>query len=173
MSEDNSQEVVREPRVLRWISTVEHSLGAILITVIALLVFIQAIQRYLPVSGWVWSGELARYCMVAVTFIMCGYLLGQGQHITIEVIDRYLSGRAQRWVKRFASAVVLLICLAFVREGWALVAETTGQVSAALQMPMTYLYIFPLVGFVLAALRAVWALFAPIMTGSTPEGELA
>ncbi|TFD60559.1 TRAP transporter small permease [Cryobacterium sp. Hh7] len=172
MSEDTPQEAVRQPRVLRSISAVEHTIGAILITVIALLVFAQALQRYLPVSGWVWSGELARYSMVGVTFIMCGYLMGQGQHITIQVIDRYVSGRAQRWIKRFANAVVLLICLAFIREGWALVTETSGQVSAALQMPMTYLYAFPLIGFVLAALRAVWALIVPGSEADSTEADL-
>ena len=173
MSEDTSPPATaRQPRMLRWISAVEHSLGAILITVIALLVFIQALQRYLPVSGWVWSGELARYSMVAVTFIMCGYLMGQGQHITIEVIDRFVSLRARRWVKRFTNAVVLLICLAFIREGWALVSETSGQVSAALQMPMTYLYAFPLIGFVLAGLRAAWAIIVPESEADNTEADL-
>jgi len=178
MSEDTSPAETpagvsgREPRVLRWISAVEHSLGAILITIIALLVFTQAVQRYLPVSGWVWSGELARYSMVAVTFIMCGYLLGQGQHITIQVIDRYITPGARRWVKRFASVVVLLICLAFVREGWALVTETSGQVSAAMQMPMTYLYAFPLIGFVLAGLRAAWAIIVPESEADSTEADL-
>ncbi len=170
---------VREPRFLRWISAVEHSIGAVLITVIALLVFSQALQRYLPMSTWVGSGELARYAMVAVTFIMCGYLMGQGQHITIQVIDRYISGRAQLWVKRFASAVVLIICIAFAREGFALVGETSGQLSPALQMPLTFLYIFPLLGFVLAGLRAAWALFAPAVSATetspapAPEGQPA
>jgi TRAP-type C4-dicarboxylate transport system permease small subunit len=172
MSEDTPREAVRQPRVLRWISAVEHSIGAILISVIALLVFTQALQRYLPVSGWVWSGELARYSMVAVTFIMCGYLMGQGQHITIEVIDRFVSGRARRWVKRFANVVVLLICFAFIREGWALVTETNGQVSAALQMPMTYLYAFPLIGFVLAGLRAAWAIIVPESEADSTEADL-
>ncbi|WP_104191567.1 TRAP transporter small permease [Cryobacterium sp. Y82] len=172
MSEDTPQEAVRQPRVLRWISAVEHSIGAILISVIALLVFAQALQRYLPVSGWVWSGELARYSMVAVTFIMCGYLMGQGQHITIEVIDRFVYRRARRWVKRFANVVVLLICLAFIREGWALVTETSGQVSAAMQMPMTYLYAFPLVGFALAGLRAAWAIIVPESEADSTEADL-
>lgn len=164
-------DAVREPRILRWISAVEHSIGAVLITVIALLVLSQAVQRYLPMSTWVGSGELARYAMVAVTFIMCGYLMGQGQHITIQVIDRYISGRAQVWVKRFASAVVLVICIAFAREGFALVSETSGQLSPALQMPLTVLYIFPLVGFVLAGLRAAWALIAPTATTPAPAPE--
>lgn len=168
---------VREPRFLRWISTVEHSIGAVLITVIALLVFSQAIQRYLPMSTWVGSGELARYAMVAVTFIMCGYLMGQGQHITIKVIDRYLSGRAQVWVTRFASAVVLIICIAFAREGLALVSETSGQLSPALQMPLTFLYVFPLIGFILAGLRAAWSIVIPLTetapVAAAPEGELA
>ena len=172
MSEDTPRETVRQPRVLRWISAVEHSIGAILISVIALLVFTQALQRYLPVSGWVWSGELARYSMVAVTFIMCGYLMGQGQHITIEVIDRFVSRSARRWVKRFANVVVLLICLAFIREGWALVTETSGQVSAALQMPVTYLYAFPLIGFVLAGLRAAWAIVVPESEADSTEADL-
>lgn len=151
----------REPALFRVLSAVEMTVGCALIVIIFVTVFLQAAQRYLPVDGWVGLGELAQYSLAGLTFIMCGYLMGKGRHITIEVIDQFVSRRIRGWVKALANALVTVICVGFIVEGFALVTESSGQVSPAMRMPMNFLYVLPLIGFTLTALRAVWAIFVP------------
>ena len=64
----------------------------------------QAAQRYLPIDGWPWSGELARFCLVWLTFVLAGVLVTTDSHISIEMIDlvpgaagRRGPGRSSRW----------------------------------------------------------------------------
>ena len=62
------------PPRTRWspwvtlVTRVELAIAAAALTTMFVLVLIQAAQRYLPVEGWAWTGELARFCLVWLTF---------------------------------------------------------------------------------------------------------
>lgn len=149
----------RLTRVLRWVSFGEQVVASIALTLIFALVLIQAVQRYLPVAGWAWTSELAVYALVWLTFSMAGYLMGRGEHITLQVIDSVTSPRVLGAVKVFANVIVAVIAVSFCAEGYQLVT-TEAAVSPAMQMPLMWLYVIPLVGFALTAVRAVLALLA-------------
>ncbi|SDD78337.1 TRAP transporter small permease [Glycomyces harbinensis] len=151
----------REPRILRWISALELAIGCLALAVIFVLVLVQAAQRYLPVGGWPWTGELARYSLAWLTFIMLGYLAGQGQHIAVEAIDTLRWKGVVRAVRIFAHVVVAAIALGFAAACFDLVANDTGQVSPALEMPMVWLYVIPLVGFAFTAMKSIALIFLP------------
>lgn len=152
-----------EHAFFRWVSYGEQLVGACALLVIFVLVFIQALQRYLPVSGWLWTGELSQFCLVWLTFSVTGYLLGRGQHITLQVVDVIRAAWLLRWIKAFANAVVAVVAAGFVLEGYSLVTEH-GQVSPALQMPMSWLYVIPLLGFALTAIRGMLGIVVPSVT---------
>jgi TRAP-type C4-dicarboxylate transport system permease small subunit len=164
--EPDSRERRRHP-VLRYVEVAEQIIGALALLIIFVLVLTQALQRYLPVTGWAWTGELAQYCLVWMTFSLVGYLFGRGEHITLQLVDNLSSATARRLVQAFACLAVAVISVGFVIEGWALVSDDSGQVSPALQMPLVWLYWIPLVGFALAAIRAVLGIFLP-WVASTP-----
>jgi len=145
---------------LRWVAAAETFVAGAAVLLIFALVLIQAGQRYLPVTGWAWTGELAEYCLVWLTFSIVGYLFGNGQHITLQVVDNLRSTRVQKAVRVFADAMVALIAIGFAAEAYDLVS-TSRQVSPAMRMPIAWLYVIPLAGFVLTAVRAVLAIFAP------------
>jgi TRAP-type C4-dicarboxylate transport system permease small subunit len=151
----------REPRVLRWLSAVELTIGCLALATILVLVLIQAAQRYLPVSGWPWTGELARYCLAWLTFIMLGYLAGQGRHIAVEAVDTLKWKGLVRAVRVFSHLAVAAIALGFAAACYDLVGNDNGQVSPALGLPMVLLYVIPLIGFASTAVRSVAAIFLP------------
>lgn len=159
--------------VLRWIAVVEKLVAAGALLTIFLLVLTQAAQRYLPLSGWAWTGELARYCLVWLTFSMVGYLMGRDDHITLQVVDTLGSRAVRRGVHVFAHLAVAVICVGFVAEGINLVSSDSGQVSPALRMPLVFLYVIPTVGFALTAVRAVGAIFqAPHIEHRAPADHV-
>ena len=78
---------------MRWLGLAEQAVGVALMVVILALVLLQVAQRYLP-GGWAWTGEIARFAMVWVAFVMSGYLLAHDQHVAIKVVDYFLPTRA-------------------------------------------------------------------------------
>ena len=58
----------RLARVGRVITGIEIGLAAAVTVLMFALVLLQAAQRYLPIEGWTWTGELARFCLVWLTF---------------------------------------------------------------------------------------------------------
>jgi TRAP-type C4-dicarboxylate transport system permease small subunit len=147
-------------RVLRGVEIVEGTVGALLLAAILVLIMAQVIVRFSPFSGWVWTGELARFSLVWLTFILAGYLLGRDQHISLDIVDHILPARGRRVVEIVSHLVVAAVCAAFVYEGVGLIEAQSGIRSSAAKIPNSLLYAVPTIGFALTAVRALIGPFA-------------
>lgn len=142
-------------RLLRAIGFAEQAIGTSLIVVILVLVLIQVGQRYIHTfGGWPWTGEIARLSLVWCTFILAGYLMAQDRHITIKAIDFVVQGRALEAVKLLAHVIVLVTCLSMGYATYRLIADDIGQRTPAAGWPLVWVYVLPLIGFLLTAVRA-------------------
>lgn len=159
-------ETSRTPKVLRWLSSAEAALGGLLVALLFALVLTQAVQRYLPAGGWVWTGELARFSLVWLTFAMAGYLMARDGHVTLKLVDHVAKGALSRLVGIFANVMVAIICLNLAYEAFDLVIQPAVQTTPALGIPVNALYVLPLAGLLLTTLRSVVAVFRP-----APEGD--
>lgn len=151
----------RPGRVLRALSFAEVATAGLLLALIGGLMLLQAVQRHLPGGGWVWTGELARFAFVWLTFAMAGHLMARDGHVALKVIDIVAGPRLLRAVGAFANATVAIVCLNLLYEAWVLVTSGDAQTSPALGMPMRLFYVVPLIGLALTAVRAVVAVFRP------------
>ncbi len=134
---------------------VELGLGAAALVLMLGLVLIQAAQRYLPVEGWAGTGELARFCLVWLTFTVAGALVTSDSHIALQVADMLPRPGLVRAVRVFAALAVAVIGAGFAVEAWDLVLSQGRIRSPALGMPLNLLYVLPLLGFVSTAVRGV------------------
>lgn len=75
---------------------IEVSIAGLAAALIFVLVLVQAGQRYLPIDGWTWTGELARYGLVWVTFTAAGVLVTRDGHIALQLVDNLKSQVAVR-----------------------------------------------------------------------------
>jgi TRAP-type C4-dicarboxylate transport system permease small subunit len=141
--------------ILKAVGLAEQAIGASFIVVILILVLIQVASRYSPLGGWSWTGEIARLALVWCTFILAGYLMGQDRHITIKVVDFVLAGRSLGVVKLMSHLVVAATCLGMCYASYRLIADDIGQRTPAAEIPITWVYVIPMIGFFLTALRAV------------------
>jgi TRAP-type transport system small permease protein len=137
--------------VATWI---ELGIAALATTVIFVLVLVQAAQRYLPIEGWAWTGELSKYCLVWLTFTAAGVLVTKDAHISLQLVDAIKNPLVTRIVRTFACLVVAVVGYGFAEEAWALVSSQGPLRSPAMQMPMSWLYVLPLLGFVSTTVRA-------------------
>lgn len=141
-------------RVVRVVTAIEMSLAGAALTLIFVLVLIQAAQRYLPFDGWAWTGELARFSLVWLTFVAAGVLVTRDGHVALQVVDAIPSPQVVRGIHVLANVLVAAIALLFVRECWTLYSESGNLRSPAMRMPMGWHYLLPLLGFLSTAVRA-------------------
>jgi TRAP-type C4-dicarboxylate transport system permease small subunit len=159
---DEGAPVYRGPlgKILRAVELVEGAVGALLLLAILALVMVQITVRFSALGGWAWTGELARFSLVWLTFVMAGYLLGRDQHISFDIIDYVLPERALSVVKIASYVIVAVICAAFVYEGVGLMDAQSFIRSSAAEIPMSFVYLIPTVGFALTGVRALIGIFA-------------
>ena len=141
------------------------------VLLIFFLVLVQAGQRYLPFEGWSWTGELARFCLVWLTFAVAGVLVTTDSHIAIELVDGIRNPLVVRVVRVVACLVVALIGAALAVEAWVLVFDQPPIKSPAMRMPMSWLYVPLLLGFVSTTVRALVAALTFAVVG-VPEREV-
>jgi len=142
-------------RAARIITVIELAIGAIAVLMILVLVFYQALQRYLPFESLAWTGELARFALLWATFAAMGILVTSNGHISLELADSIRNPMIVRIIQVFALMVVAAAGTGLSLEAWALI-ETQGIVkSPVLRLPMSWVYIPVLIGTVSTTIRAL------------------
>jgi TRAP-type transport system small permease protein len=144
-------------RVARVLTAVELTIGVAALLMIFGLVLLQAGQRYLPIDGWPWTGELARFCLVWLTFVVAGVLVTTDSHIAIEMIDLVPGDLLRRVVRVVSCLIVALIGVGLCAEAWELVQTQDLLKSPAMRMPMSWFYAISLIGFVSVVVRSLIA----------------
>lgn len=157
--------------MVRVVTAIELAIGVAALLLIFFLVLAQAGQRYLPIDGWPWTGELARFALVWLTFVVAGVLVSSDSHISIQVIDVVSSPRLRRTVRVISSLVVAAVGVALTAEAWELIQSQGVLKSPALRMPMSWLYAISMIGFVSTVVRSTVAAARYAVVGA-PEPDL-
>lgn len=144
-------------RTGRALTAVELAIGIAALLLIFGLVLLQAAQRYLPIDGWPWTGELARFCLVWLTFVVAGVLVTTDSHIAIEMIDLVRGDLLRRVVRVLSCLIVAVIGVGLCREAWELMQTQDILKSPAMRMPMSWLYAVSMIGFVSVVIRSLIA----------------
>lgn len=153
---------------LRGIELIELTFGGVLILAIVGLVMLQVLSRVTPLDNQVWTGELARFSLLWLSFGLTGYLLGRDEHIALDVVDHVLPSLGQRLVKAFSLLVVAATAVMFGYEGFDLFTAGSPIKSPATGIPQAWIYFVPMVGMALTLLRALIEIVFP----SSHEGQI-
>lgn len=141
-------------RLARTITRIEIGIGAVALIAILVMVFLQALQRYLPGDGIAWTGELARFSLIWLTFAAAGVLVTTNGHIALELVDAAPNRNVVRWVQVFALVIVAATGAGLIVEAFALI-DTQGIIkSPVLRVPMSVVYIPVLIGVLSTTIRA-------------------
>ncbi|SFB49191.1 TRAP-type C4-dicarboxylate transport system, small permease component [Nocardioides alpinus] len=153
---------------MRVLTRVELVLATAALLIIFVLVLLQAGQRYLPIDGWPWTGELARFSLVWLTFLVAGVLVTTDSHISIEMIDMVPGDRLRRLVRVVSCLIVAAIGVGLCAEAWELMQTQGILKSPAMRMPMSWLYGISIIGFVSVVVRSLVAALTYAVLG-VPE----
>jgi len=128
---------------LKWITIVS--------TMVMLFVtFIQVFSRYVLQSSLTFSEELVRYLFVYVVFFGTAFVAKENGHIVVEVITTKLKGKMAKYTKIAGYGTLILFITILFYQGCRMVILTYHQLSPALQIPMSYVYLaIPISSFVM------------------------
>ena len=90
-----------------WVERLINAIcvGAITIQVIAILIMVfgRYFFSYVPMG----TEELALFCMVWFSLLSISLSVRDDTHVKMEIVDKFLPGKAVRWIKVFSGMVVM------------------------------------------------------------------
>jgi TRAP-type C4-dicarboxylate transport system permease small subunit len=122
----------------------------ILFIVLVSTVFLQVVARYVFNSPPSWTEELARYCQVWIIILASSICIRKGSHLAVD----YLSHKFPPYLSRFIKVLISILMSVYVAVvtvfGVRLMLVGHYQLSPAMQINMSYIYvIFPLGGLLM------------------------
>ena len=174
-------------QLLKWIEKVETAIVTATLIGMTVAVFLQVFFRStgnldftmedwgLPpdgvvrtITGWIymtslsvltWSEEVARYFMVWTVFVGAALGARHGVHVGIEAVVNLFPAKVTRIMYLVAGAFSVIFCLMLCVYGSIVVDSIAGsdQVSPAMEIPMTWVYLAAPVGGMLMAVHFLQA----------------
>ena len=140
-------------RLVAWLCMgIVYVMLALLVTQVGMRYFLGA-----PPS---WTEQAAIILFTWLVLLYASVGLREGFHVAIETVPPTWP-RLRAWADRLVAALALVFGWVTLTAGLAYVARTTGQLTAALQLPIEVLYLAVPVSGGLFVIHAVAVLFAP------------
>lgn len=147
---------------LKWKSQIDRTIAFALVGLMALMVVNvtwQVVSRYVFQNPSSFTDELARYMLIWVGMLGAAYVAGKDQHLAIDIVLSKITGSQVRNTKILIHLFVLLFALAAMVIGGSnlvYITFTLGQTSAALKIPLAYVYaIIPFSGLLVIYYQAL------------------
>jgi C4-dicarboxylate transporter DctQ subunit len=137
-----------------WLSALEGWSLIALVSLMVGLAFAQVVLRNILRLGLPWADIVLRHMVLWAGFLGASLATRQGRHIAIDVVSRFLSAEARRWLAAALHAVACLIAVLLARAAWAfVVAERLGQGMLLQGVPAWWGQLIIPIGFGLMAFR--------------------
>jgi len=127
--------------------------------ILAVVVFYQVFTRYVLNDAAGWTEEIARYLLIAVTFLGGAMAVRRGTHIQVDFVYRFIPHAAGRVMSTFVDAVRIGFFGYAVWLTWLLIARIGTQRMAVIELPIGLVFGAMLIGFALMfgrSLQAAW-----------------
>lgn len=136
----------------------EGVVGIALMIAILVIMGLGVFFRYVLNDSLTWSEELARYGLVYVTFLGCATAVRRRSHIRVNLLEEILPPGWARGL-RILQDLLTLGFLAYVAvKAFEILIVLGDARSAAMQLPISYVYAAIVIGFALASLRLAYNL---------------
>ena len=141
-------------KILAYLTKVENFIMIVTFTIMVIASFLQVVNRNITKFSISWFDEAATYCMIYMVLIGTEMGLRDGTQIAVTGVVDKLHGGAKIAVQILAKIVVVafsfIVCLGGVQL--MNIQIRTGQVSAALNLPMSVPYAAMVISFAMITL---------------------
>jgi TRAP-type C4-dicarboxylate transport system permease small subunit len=161
---------------------VERAVGWMLVALMSIAVLNvlwQVFTRFVLADPSRFTDELARYLLIWIGLLGAGYAVGRNMHLAIDLLPSKLTGRSRWYLNLLIEASVFTFALAVLVVGGIRLVTLTltlGQTSAALHVPLGYVYlVLPLSGLLMMffSIGAVFRHHIELHGSDAPAGKSA
>lgn len=147
-------------RIDRAVVRVEEILCCILVLIMALIIFLQIICRFLKYP-LVWSEELSRFMFIWLIYITASFVVHREKHLCVDILPLLLPAKGTLILKIIANILSMAFFLFVAYYGIEVIEKLIArpQVSAAMQINMIWGYSGPYVGAALACIHYLTLIF--------------
>ena len=128
-------------KVIRVVNRIEDGLILVLVGVIVSSVFLQVFCRYVLQAPLSWTEELARSCLIWLTFVGSSLAIRAKGHFVLEIMTSKLTGKMRVLWNLVLLGIMAVFLGVMVYTGVSMLPMLSLQVSASLQIPMSYIYL--------------------------------
>ena len=122
--------------------------------------FIQVVARYLFESSLVYSEELSRYLFVWTVFLGLPVVAKRGGHMAVTALSGRLKGAAARVMSIAAHLIGIVFMATMIIQGVEMVQRTSQQLSPAMEISMSWVYLAIPIGCLFMMLQMLSSLIA-------------
>lgn len=122
-------------------------LGSFLVALLVLMVFAvlwQVFSRYIANNPSSWTEELSRYLFIWIGILGAAYAAGQQTHLAIDILPPKLNPKNRMRLRIVINILIILFSLTVMVIGGGnlvYVNYELGQFSAALSVPLAFVYL--------------------------------
>jgi TRAP-type C4-dicarboxylate transport system permease small subunit len=152
-------------RVIKWLDKhLEETILVALLVMIACVMFLQVFMRKVLNSSLSWPEEFCRYCYVWTCFLTVAYTVRYGNMLRVTVVADLFPKTARKIIFILINVLLLVVFGVFFAYSIDVVKTLTiiGQKSTAMRLPMYLVYLCTVLGFGLASLRTIQAIYKQI-----------
>ncbi len=136
-----------------WAMAPEDWLTFALFWALAVVVFLQFFTRYILNDSLAWTEEIARYLLMALTFVGSATAARRGAHISVDFLLLALPEGARRRARMAVAALTIGFFAMLTWLCWQVAAAMRFQPMVVVDWPLSYVYWAILAGIVLTTLR--------------------
>ncbi len=133
---------------------------------LACVVFLQFFTRYVLNNSLGWTEEIARFLLIAVTFLGAIMAVRRESHIAVELAFRWLS-RPVRHFLQLAIDVISIVFFGLMGFLCTQVARRTQQMMVSIDFPKSLVYWFVAACFLAMTLYAIKVAWRHLRTGTS------
>ncbi len=142
------------------------------IVVMAGLVLLQVVLRYVFLAPLMWVEEASIFLMIWMTFVGAGIALRRGSHVAMTMLCDRLPSTWSRIVSAVSTLFILAFLLVVIWQGWLLSMFVQNQPSPALRIPMMWPYLIIPLGAAFMIIQVVAMILSRESKVSSPESSI-
>lgn len=135
----------------------EEWLLTLFLGLMAVIMLLQVIMRYVFKTALTWPEEVCRYLYIWCCFVGVSYCISRGSELKVDLTERLFKGKAKKAYRCILQLISVVLYAYFFYLSLPLVQQliSTGQTSSAAQIPMWLVYLSLPISMALAVFRAV------------------
>jgi TRAP-type C4-dicarboxylate transport system permease small subunit len=152
----------------------DNIVKGILVAIVAafiIIVFVQVIFRYVLNNSLSWSEELARILFTQMIFLASPIAVLEKRHIAVDIVLQYLPRAAKRWVYVVINVLTFVFFCFLAVSGYTFAVSNIHQLTAAMGIPVGYLYMIIPVSCVMMCINCIRAGVDDFFVAYAPENK--